>query len=130
MTQRSLLVVGVVLIALATLPDLFVVPVVGPINLLFSAILSAVYAVVGWMVKDRAGWLGLLLAIPFGVAQFFTPVPYWVCADAGYTFCPSIAGTAFKSAVFNTADALIILLFVAGYASILVGMRSNARSAN
>lgn len=128
MTQRGLLMTGASLVALATIPHLLVVPLVGPINLFFSVAVSALYVFVGWTLKGRAGWLGLVLAILFAVAQFFTPIPYWMCADAGYSFCPSIAGTALKAAVFNVGDALIVLLFAVGYASILLGMRTSVSS--
>ncbi len=126
---RSFFIIGTILIALATAPDLLVVPVVGPINVLFSIVLSAVYVVVAWLLKEKARWLGLALAVPFGVVQFFTPVPYWVCADAGYSFRPSIVGAALRSAIFNVADAAVILLFIGGYALALLGMRAGAKIA-
>ncbi|MBB4101057.1 hypothetical protein [Sphingomonas kyeonggiensis] len=129
MTHRSSIIVGLILIGLATVPDLLVVPVVGPINLLFSIVLSMLYALVAWLLKERAGWFGLALAVPFGIIQFFTPVPYWVCVDAGYRFCPSMAAPALESAIFNVFDAVIIILFIAGYALVQLGMRVGARLA-
>lgn len=128
MMPRTLFIIGMILIALATVPDLLVTPAVGSINLLFSILLSGVYVSAAWLLRDRAGWLGLVLTVPFGAGQFFTPVPYWMCADAGYRFCPSIAGTALKSAIFNAADALIVLLFITGYILVLLGMRAGART--
>ena len=128
MTQRTYLFIGLFLIVIATIPHVLVTPIVGPINFFFSLLVSSIYMTVAWLTKRWSGWLGVVLAIPFGFVQFVTPVPYWVCADAGYSFCPSIAGTALKSAVFNAADALIIVLFISGYVLTLLGMKAAVRS--
>lgn len=110
--KKAALFLSIILVALATTPSAIVTIAVGPINLIYSILLS----VAAFLIIYRLGkMVSLIVSILFSVLQYFTPVPFWMCVNAGYTLCSPFFEENFRRAIFNAGDLLIIVMFLVGY---------------
>lgn len=110
--KNTILVIGLVLIALASIPSLIVTVIIGPINMIYSLTLSAASI---YIMRKAGRLISFVAALAISISQYFTPVPFWTCVDSGYDFCPSLFQENLRRAEFNIVDAIIIIMFCAGY---------------
>jgi len=120
--HRGLTYLAYLMIAVATIPHIIVVPMVGPANIIYSLVVT--WAVLVLVAKTKAGMTRIFLGLTGALMQFITPVPFWLCVDAGYRLCPFTLPIALENSDYNIGDGFVFALFLLGYA--LMGSRSQS----
>ena len=112
LSLRRLIAMGSLLVA--TAPHIVVIPIVGPINLVYSIIISTVSLFI--LSKVMTLYLMILCTLVSAILQFVPPVPYWLCVDEGYRFCTASFEVNIGNATYTVVDLIVLGFFVIGYA--------------
>lgn len=119
---------SIILILVATIPHIIVTLVVGPANLAYS--LSITTFVMALLARTYSPTVAGTIILTGGLLQFFTPVPFWVCVDGGYKFCPWIVADAWQNSErYNVVDAIILSICILGYTLWYIGWRTTRKIA-